>query len=222
MTSSGRMHYGGRRQGGVVLLIALILLIALTLGGIALFRQVGTGVLIATNLTFRNSALVASDVGIEAARNWLVTSGANLEQASIANGYFPASCNISVNAANTADFDGDGLEDDCKAAPAASEFNPLTYNWTNSVLAIADDGNGNAVRYVIHRLCRISGSLSFTNANGVPQECVTLGSSTAGGTKGAVGYGLGALSNTMQPYFRLTAQTTGPKNTVAYSQVILY
>lgn len=211
-----------------MLLIALIMLIALTLSGIALFRQVGTGVLVARNLTFRNAALVASDRGIEAARNWLVTSGANLQQPSIApsagtpTAYYPAWCNDSVNPSNVPDANNDGVEDDCKASPPPSEFNPLTYNWTNSALATSDDGSGNAVRYVIHRLCRIPGSLSFTNSNGVPQECVTLGSSTTGGSKGSVSYGGGSLANTMQPYFRITTQTTGPQNTVAYSQIIMY
>jgi type IV pilus assembly protein PilX len=211
-----------RNQRGVVLLISLILLIALTLSGIALFRQVGTGVLIASNLTFKNAALVASDRGIEVARNWLVTSGANLQQASLANGYFPGWCNTSISASNVPDANNDGVTDDCKTSPPPSEFNPLTYNWANSVLATADDGSGNAIRYVIHRLCRIPGSLNFTNSDGVPQECVTLGSTTTGGTKGAVAYGGGALANTMQPYFRITTQTTGPKNTIAYSQVIMY
>jgi Tfp pilus assembly protein PilX len=101
------------RQQGVVLLISLILLISMTLAGLALFRQVGTGVLIARNLTFSNAALIATDIGAEAARNWLVTSGANLQEASIANGYFPAWCNISVDAGGRPDANSDGVVDDC-------------------------------------------------------------------------------------------------------------
>jgi Tfp pilus assembly protein PilX len=213
---------GRRSQQGVVLLIALIMLVALTMSGIALFRQVGTGVIIASNLTFKSAALAASDRGIETARTWLVNSGANLQQASLANGYYPAWCNTVINASNNPDADGNGTIDDCKTSPPPSTFAPLTFNWANSVLVTADDGNGNAIRYVIHRLCRIPGSLNFTNDDGIPQECVTLGSSTTGSTKGSVGYGGGALANTQQPYFRVTSQTTGPKNTVVYSQVILY
>lgn len=211
-----------RAQHGVVLLIALIMLIGLTLSGIALFRQVGTGVLIASNLTFKNGALIASDRGIEVARNWLVTGAANLQQPSLANGYYPGWCNTLVNVSNVPDADGNGITDDCKASPPPSTFDPLTYNWANSAVATADDGNGNAVRYVIHRLCRIPGSLNFTNSDNVPQECVTLGSSVTGGTKGAVSYGGGALANTMQPYFRITTQTIGPRGTTVYSQSIMY
>lgn len=226
MTTANRVtrhHVGSRGQRGVVLLISLILLIALTLGGIALFRQVGTGVLIASNLTFRNSALVATDRGVEAARNWLVTPGPNLQQGNIATGYYPAWCNTSLNASNVPDADNNGTSDNCGASPPPSTFDPLTYNWTNSVLATSDDGSGNAIRYVIHRLCTIPGSLNYTDpTTNVSQQCVTLGSSSAGGTKGALSYGGGALTNTIQPYFRVTTQTTGPKNSVAYSQVIMY
>lgn len=230
---SGALPGKKQRQQGVVLLISLILLVAMTLTGIALFRQVGSGVLIARNLSFANAALVATDIGAEAARNWLVTSGANLNQASIANAYFPAWCNIAIDASNNPDANNDGTVDDCKPTGAAppSEFNPTTYNWTNSVLAtttdndgdgIGDDGNGNTVRYVIHRLCRIPGSVNSTNSDGVAQECVTIGSSSAGGARGASSYGVLALQNTMQPYYRVTSRTTGPSNTVSFSQVILY
>lgn len=208
-------------QRGVVLLIALIMLIVLTLGGIALFRQVTTGVLIASNLTFKNAALVAADRGIEAARNWLVSGAADLGAANPAAGYFPSWCNISVNAGGIPDADNNGLEDDCKASPPPSQFDPLTYNWTNSAVATADDGNGNAVRFVIHRLCRIPGTLNHTNAQSIPQECVTAATACAG-TDTKTDEAGNAPSQCLYPYFRITSQTTGPKNTVAYTQTIIY
>ncbi|MDX9995382.1 MAG: hypothetical protein RBS28_08650 [Rhodocyclaceae bacterium] len=223
-----------KTQQGVVLFISLILLVSLTLAGLALFRQVGTGVLVARNLTFSNIALVASDLGIEAARNWLVTSGANLQVGNVANAYYPAWCNINLDVNGNPDADGNGIVDDCQASPPPSEFDPVTYNWANSVLATptdtdgdgtGDDGNGNTVRYVIHRLCRLPGSLSGSiNIGGanVGQECVNFGSAATGGSKSSASYGVLALKNTMQPYFRITVQTTGPNNTIAYSQVIMY
>jgi Tfp pilus assembly protein PilX len=218
------MKFPTRAQKGIVLVISLIVLVALTLGGLALFRQVGAGVLIARNLTFSNAALIASDLGVEAARNWLVTSGADLTVGSTTNSYYPAWCNNSLDATGRPDADGNGITDDCKPTGAAppSSFDPLTYNWANSVLVTGNDGNGNAVRYVIHRLCRIPGSLNFTNNDGVPQECVTLGTAGAGSSRSAASYGATALQNTMQPYFRITTQTTGPSSTLSYSQVILY
>ena len=55
--------YGALRgaQHGVVLLISLIVLVAMTLAGIAVMRSVDTNVLIAGNLAFRNAALSAAD-----------------------------------------------------------------------------------------------------------------------------------------------------------------
>ncbi|MBL0167677.1 MAG: hypothetical protein IPP85_11310 [Propionivibrio sp.] len=44
------------RQGGVVLMIALIILVALTIGGIALVRSVSMTSIIAGNLAFQQAA----------------------------------------------------------------------------------------------------------------------------------------------------------------------
>ncbi|MBK7423656.1 MAG: hypothetical protein IPJ48_11460 [Propionivibrio sp.] len=46
------------RQGGVVLMIALIILVALTIGGIALVRSVSTTSIIAGNLAFQQAATI--------------------------------------------------------------------------------------------------------------------------------------------------------------------
>ena len=79
-----------RSQRGVVLLLALIMLVAMTLAGIVMYRQIGTGLIIARNLNFKRTAAVASDRGIETARTWLIgQTAAQLEQGSAANGYFP-------------------------------------------------------------------------------------------------------------------------------------
>jgi Tfp pilus assembly protein PilX len=210
------------KQHGVVLLIALIMLITITLGGLALYRQVGTGIIVASNLAFKNSALIAADRGLEAARAWLVSTALDLGSASVPNGYFAAWCNSVIDPSNNPDANNDGQIDDCKANPSPGNFDPRTFNWDNSALATADDGNGNQVRYVVHRLCRIPGALNYTHPLGIPQECVTLGSSTATGGAEIIDYGNRTLTSKIQPYFRVTAQTTGPRNTTVYTQMILY
>jgi hypothetical protein len=115
------------------------------------------------------------------------------------------------------DADNDGQADDCGNSPPPSEFDPMVYNWANSALATANDGVGNEVRYVIHRLCETPGPM---NASG--QQCVTIGSASAGSARTSAVYGSQALSNTSQPYFRITSRTLGPTNTVVYTQTILY
>ena len=205
-------------QRGVVLLLALIMLIAMTLAGIALYRQIGGGLIIARNLSFKRTAAVAADRGIETARAWLTAQTAGgLEQGSMANGYFPGWCNTSLNGLGVPDANNDGTPDDCGTTPAPSEFDPLTYNWANSVVATANDGGGNEIRYVIHRLCETPGGINTAN-----QQCVTMGNSSSGGSKTTVVYGSQPLSNTSQPYFRVTSRVLGPTNTLVYTQVVLY
>jgi Tfp pilus assembly protein PilX len=205
-------------QRGVVLLLALIMLIAMTLAGIAMYRQIGTGLIIARNLSFKRTAAVAADRGIEVAHTWLVAQTAGgLELGSTAAGYYPAWCNTSLNVNSVPDADNDGNPDNCGVTPAPSAFDPLTYNWANSAVATNDDGAGNQVRYVIHRLCQTSGPI-----NAAGQQCVTIGSTLAGGSHSAASYGTQALSNTFQPYFRVTSRVLGPTNTVVYTQVVMY
>ena len=61
-----------RAQRGVVLFIALIVLVAMSLAGIALMRSVDTNVLVAGNLAFRQTNTMYGDVGVEAASTTLV------------------------------------------------------------------------------------------------------------------------------------------------------
>ncbi len=175
-----------------MLFIALIVLVAMTLAGIAMFRQIGSGVIIAGNISFRENATSVGDLGVESARAWLVAQGSATLQADVSPGY---------------------------VSSWALTFNPVTYTWTNSnsTLVTSDDGTGNEVRYVIHRLCNITGSV-----NDPAQSCATVGSAGAGGTKSGAAYGQQALSNTTAPYFRATVRVTGPRNTVSYLQTIMY
>jgi Tfp pilus assembly protein PilX len=180
-------------QQGIVLFIALIVLVVMSLAGIAMMRQVGTGVTIAGNLAFKDIATSVGDLGVETARAWLVSQGSGTLQTDQAPGYFSS---------------------------WASTFDPLTHSWAsaNSTQATADDGLGNEVRYVIHRLCNTAGLA----VNDPLQQCVTLGSTASGGSKGGGSYGVLPLSNTVQPYYRITVRVTGPRNTTSYVQAIMY
>ena len=115
-----------KAQDGVVLFIALIVLVAMTLAGIAVMRSVDTNVLIAGNLAFRNAALSAGDAGLEVARNWL-----------------------------TAQTAGDLVNDQVPGYYAnwQDTFNPATFNWTANAMVVGPDGNGNTISYVVHRMC---------------------------------------------------------------------
>jgi Tfp pilus assembly protein PilX len=176
----------------VVLFIALVVLVAMTLAGISLFRSSGAGVLIAGNLAFRQAATTSADRGLEAGRNWLLGQSAGQLISDALPGY-------------VANWD--------------TAFNAATFDWANrGMLVTSDDGAGNEIRYIIHRLCQTSG----LTVNAPAQQCVTVGTAGAGGSKGGGSYGVLPLSNTIQPYFRVTVRALGPKNTVSYVQGVMY
>lgn len=204
-----------KHERGIILIVALIMLLAMTLAGIILFRQVGTGIIIARNLTFRQGATIAADRGIEVGRAWLMSqTQAGMEQANQAMAYFPAWCNTSVDASNRPDANNDGTTDDCGTSPPPSTFNPTTFNWANATIVIADDGAGNEIRYVIHRLCRIPGSVNIGG-----QQCVLKASADNTNCPEANAM---CITATAQPYYRITARARGPLGTTSYTQAILY
>lgn len=184
-----------RLQRGVVLLIALIVLVAMSMAGLAVMLSSGGSILMAGNLSFRQNATSAGDYGIELARDWLRKQGPATLQANVAgSGYY---------------------------ATWDSAFNPSNFNaWFNPGLAA--DASGNSIRYVIHRMCLEAGGVSLADGASATQECVTLADPGKTGSKGGVQYGEKALQGTAQVYYRITARVDGPKNTVSIVQAMMY
>lgn len=197
--SSRRNGATGRREQGVVLVVALVVLVAMAMAGIAMMRQITGALGVAGNLAFKQTATSAGDAGLEAARAWLVskTNTQTSEQliADIAPGYY---------------------------ASWAAGDNPVEALWNdaNSVLVTPTDGDntGNVVRYKIHRLCSTAG-LPVTDPN---NKCVILTTTGTGATKQTFRDGDAPFSQVSQPYYRVTAQVIGPRNTVSYVQMIMY
>jgi len=69
------------RQKGVVLLIVLIMLVAMTLAGIGMMRSVDTASIVAGNLAFKQSTINAADAGTSTAFNalTLIANSGNLQ-----------------------------------------------------------------------------------------------------------------------------------------------
>ena len=63
-----------KAQQGVALIVALIVLGAMLLGGIAMMRSVDTGVLISGNLALRQAAVAAADRALETATRYVQTT----------------------------------------------------------------------------------------------------------------------------------------------------
>jgi len=182
-----------RSQRGVVIFIALIVLVAMTLAGIAMMRASGSAMLTAGNLGFRQNATASGDLGLESARTWLSLQGpVTLELRNPARGYY-------------------ATWNDKEPVVAGEVFDPQVNNG-------AVDAAGNKVSFVIHRMCAVPGATSGAGAP-VNQECVTVSDPGKGGPKEA---GSPALTGVSQVYFRVTARIEGPKNTVSYVQTMVY
>lgn len=183
------------RQTGVVLLVALIILVALTLAGVALIRSVDTGNLIAGNMSFHQSAVHAGERSTEQAiAVWLSAHSAagdtNLHSNNAAQGYFA----VRNERANNESWDA--YWERVGSAPASS----------------GTDTAGNTVTYVIHRLCDSTGAPHLANCARRPASVNSGGSQSAGG--------IAPVANN-QVYYRITTRIQGPRRTVAYVQTIV-
>lgn len=192
-----------RAQQGVVLFIALIILVAMTLAGIALMRSVDTNVLIAGNLAFRQANTMYADTGVEAARAWLTANTASLNNNQPAGAlHYWANYQEGLNFLGTA---------------VAPEVN---YDWSQAAAVAAPDP-AYSISYVIHRLCGGTGAPSDALAKCM-QASAGGGSGSSGlGTKGVVTYGVQALPGVSTIYYRVTIRVSGPRNTLSYVQAIL-
>jgi Tfp pilus assembly protein PilX len=239
--SVGQRFSAPRRQRGVVLIIALVMLITITFAGLALFRQIGLGAVIVGNLAFKQGATSAADRGVEQARTWLQSPAlASIPrlQGTVADviGYFPAGCYKSINDWGDTGTDSSCAKRDQQSLTDSSKkaFDPLSYAWTDatSILAAGPDTNasgvdsaGNTVRYVIHRMCNMDGSIiefrEFADGTNANQTC-----SLASGGRYCLdqgGYhGDDCLPQSMYPYYRVTARVQGPRNTLSYVEVVIY
>jgi Tfp pilus assembly protein PilX len=181
-----------KQQQGVVLFIALIVLVAMSLAGVALWRSIGTGVLIAGNIAIQRGAVTSSDAGIEGARTWLMNQS-------------PTVLNSTQPRTYISNWD--------------ERFDATTFDWaTLGSDPPTTDAAGFSVQYVVHRMC----VLPNAGHNAPNQQCLTL--SVAGGSSGRSGgsYGVLPLSGTTFIYYRVTARAVGPRNTVSYTQSIMY
>ena len=182
------------RQQGVVLIVALIMLVAMTLGGIALVRSVYGTNIIAGNMAFQQAATNAGDIGIERAVKFLEVNS-TLQFDALANGY---------SATNTNPVAGQSANDFWDALLAKSVV-PVT---------IATDQNltGNTVSYIIERLCGGTGASSDASCAIGP-----VAYSSRGANQDII------ISPTTIPatYYRITSRVSGPHNTVSFVQAIV-
>lgn len=141
------------RQRGVVLFIALIMLVAMTLAGIAMVRSVDTTLGIAGNLAFRQTTIQSADQAVKTAFDWLNNNPTLLtgNVAAGTSGYYEVNSN-------------------------PDWFNISAWNQAVLLSGGTADAAGNVTRYVIHRMCNFTGPVD-------PLTCQTYKSSTVAGNQ---------------------------------------
>jgi len=183
-----------RAQRGVTLIIALIVLVAMTLAGVAMMRSVDTGSIVAGNIAFRQSSVHAADQGLQAGYNFILANSGStaLYNDTPASGY----------ASSAADDEPDWMS----ATPWA--VNAAVLNGG------AADAGGNIVWYKIERLCK--------NPNAAPDSsCGSTPDSTAISGEGVDQSAPNFFTLPPATHYRITAKAVGPRSSITVVQTLL-
>ena len=201
----------------MVLLISLIILVALSLGGIALVRQIGTTNFIVGNLAFQQAATMSGELGMEEAiRSFEVgrvdaMNDIELQSDKFSKGY-AATANFSGPPENAADWESHWrttVDPVPKSIPVSAKS---CGHGSGRACTLPTDDVGNTVSYTIQRLCKHSGEPALSG-------CVSDPPQEAPGA--SLGVGKLPMSQMRQYYYRITARVSGPRNTVSFVQTIV-
>ena len=199
------------QQRGVVLLLSIIVLVAMSLAAIGLMRSVLTSNRVATNLAFQQSATQSADVGIETAVAWLEQKSRELATESppvLANTLFG---NLSAGGGRLNYL---ARREDPGVGQTWEAFWAGTLVANNQVNNLAVDAAGNQVAFAIHRLCNTAGDA----LNSACEASTSLGASVQTSSKSG---GAVKLQVPSQTYYRITVRVQGPRNAVSFVQAVV-
>jgi type IV pilus assembly protein PilX len=186
-------------QRGVTLIIALIVLVAMTLAGVAMMRSVDTGTIVVGNISFRQATIHSADRGLQEAYSF-----------------------ISANAGGTVLYNDDnmigiGSRGYWSSTPAAEQDWMDANTWNNAAVVNAGnpDAAGNVVYYMIERLC--------TQPNTAPGNTLCASTPDNAAISGE-GIDLSQANYFTKPpatHYRVTAKSVGPRNSITIVQTLL-
>lgn len=186
-----------RAQDGLVLFVALIVLVAMSLAGVALMRSVDTGVVVAGNMAFKQAAIMVADRGTQEATKWLAdnSGGPTLQSTNTAKGYYSS-----------------------RPVVEPDWFDSASWADSLAVNGGTPDSSGNVVRYVIHRMCTQPDTPYNGSNAGVANECALYFAASAASSGGSMAVGAPQFIGTPQLYYRVTTRVEGPRDTVTVIQ----
>ena len=185
----------GARQHGVVMILVLIGLVAMTLAGIALIRGSQTSSMIAGNFAFRQASLATADTAVELAFAQLDTIVAGLAEAPYPGGCAAGACTYYPT----------------RQATDANGIPTVVGDWSGVPANIVNTSY--TTQYVIDRLC--AGPTPVTDRSG---NCFVGSGTGAGGSRKV---GDTNFSATQQVNYRVSVRVTGPRNTISFIQAIV-
>lgn len=210
-----RLQFTARTQSGAMLVIALVILVAMTLASISLFRSVNTTVLLAANVGFKRDTFVRANVALKSIID-------RMSPSSFINGS-ENYCSSCATGANSLNYSPIMLATDSSGIPTILT-NPSSFDatypsaWTTDENDLAAMGTATSIRFVIERMCDAIGNPSL-------DRCTYFGSGIGSqawidyhAPEGQVGGQAGA---TILPLFRVTVRAGGPNNSVSYIQAYM-
>ncbi|HTQ73541.1 MAG TPA: hypothetical protein VMI74_04585 [Burkholderiales bacterium] len=206
-THHPRLHHGRAKERGTILIIALIVLVAMTLAGIATMRSVDTATIMAGNIGLRQAGSNAADQGIQAGTAWLA---ANLNVPGALDSDNHNGSTASAGFYSSVALNEPDLRDKANWAEAAQ------------LNGGAQDAGGNTVFFLIHRICSLSNCPSAGTCNGTANSCASTVSDATLSLSGA-DQTRPTDAHTTQPavHYRITARAEGPRNSVSIVQSLV-
>lgn len=205
-----------KRSEGAGLVVALIMLIVMSMSALALVRAVSANILVAGNFAFRQAAVLAAEAGSEAAIAWLTerVTSTDLYTDQPEHGYYaslPEDLDISGSASANTKVAIDWDKDECNAKTGIT--------CVDASKETTRDEAGQTIQYVVHRLCRSSGSPQ-DSAN----SCLLYReSSQVSSKKGQFSYGAASrFTQDSAAYYRITTRVRGPRNTTVFVQTLVH
>ncbi|PKO92912.1 MAG: hypothetical protein CVU16_06080 [Betaproteobacteria bacterium HGW-Betaproteobacteria-10] len=188
-------------------MVSLIILVVMTIAGIALIRSVDTSNVIAGNLAFQQAAVHAGDAGVEDAINSVLNS---LTAIALQNSDYGKAYSATVT--NPADWEThwNTIVNPNPATPPVG-----AKACADRACSLPTDAAGNTVTYTIERLCQTAGDPLLS-----PTGCASR-SGLAALSGGSLASGSSQLPLPTQYYYRITSRIDGPRNTATYTQTIV-
>lgn len=208
-------HAPRGRQRGVSLLFALLALVVLSMAAVGLVRSVDTGLLVQGNLGFKQDGVAAAAAGAEEALKWLEKeSSGDLEDDYPAGSGYYATSNEALDVtgnrtSSSTPLPGVKWGKACEES-ASGCLIPRTFEKTV---------NDNKVQWIITRLCQNKGPPSVPTTNCLrPAKVIDYEVAE----RGEINPGGRITLESTSPYFRVVVRTTGPRNTVTYTETLVH